>query len=117
MKERILYKLNSIIITLIFCIAIFIPFSIGVIENDKDVSEVEKRKLSKTPSIPTRGREIKKFPKLFDAYYSDHFGLRDWFAEYYKLVKYNLGDSPSKDVTIGKNGWLFLGSIKKGYKK
>jgi alginate O-acetyltransferase complex protein AlgJ len=54
---------------------------------------------------------------LFDKYYSDHFGLRELFNEYYKLIKFKLGDSPSNDVTIGKDGWLFLGSIKKGYKK
>ncbi len=117
MRERILYKLNSIIITLIFSITIFVPFSIGVIENDKDVSIIEKRKLSTFPKIEGDINDIKKFPKLFDTYYSDHFGLRDWFTEYYKLVKFNLGDSPSGDVTIGKDGWLFLGSIKKGYNK
>lgn len=117
MKERILYKLNSIIITLIFCIAIFVPFSIGVVEKDKDISEIEKRKLSKHPGMPKKVGDIKQFPKLFNTYYSDHFGLRDWFTKYYKLIKYNLGDSPSNDVTIGKDGWLFLGSIKKGYKK
>lgn len=115
MKERILYKLNSIITILIFCIAIYLPFSIGIIERDKDISEIEKRKLSKYPGIPQNLEDIKRFPKSFDTYYSDHFGFRDWFTEYYKLVKFNIGDSPSKDVTIGKNGWLFLGSIKKGY--
>jgi alginate O-acetyltransferase complex protein AlgJ len=117
MKVRILCNLNSIIITLIFSIAIFVPFSIGIVEKDKNVSVIEKRKLSTFPKIGGNINDIKKFPKLFDTYYSDHFGLRDWFTKYYKLVKFNLGDSPSNDVTIGKDGWLFLGSIKKGYNK
>lgn len=115
MKQRILYKVNSIITILIFSIAIFLPFSIGIIEKDMDISEIEKRKLFKFPEKPKDLNDIKKFPKLFETYYSDHFGLRDWFNEYYMFVKYNLGDSPSEDVTIGKDGWLFLGSIKKGY--
>ncbi len=113
MKERILYKLNSIVIVLIFCSAIYIPFTVGIIERDRGISLVEKRKLTKFPKISNKLKDIKSFPGLFDTYYSDHFGLRDWFTSYYKLVKYRLGDSPSKRVTIGKNGWLFLGSIKK----
>jgi len=116
-KISILYKFNSFIISLIFCLAIFIPFYIGIFEIDKEISKIEKRKLSQIPKMPKTIAEVKIFPKLFDTYYSDHFGLRDWFTEYYKVVKYSLGDSPSEDVTIGKNGWLFLGSIKKEYKK
>ena len=117
MRERILHKLNSIIITLVFSIAIFVPFSIGIFEKDKNISTIEKRRLSTFPKTEWNTNDIKQFPRLFDSYYSDHFGLREWMAEYYKLVKFNLGDSPSNDVTIGKDGWLFLGSIKKGYKK
>ena len=115
MKESILYKLNNFIIVLIFGIAIFTPFLTGIVEKDKTVAEIEKRKLSQLPAKPETAEDIKKFPQSFDDYYSDHFGLRNWFGKYYKLAKYSIGDSPSKDVTIGKNGWLFLGSIKIGY--
>ena len=117
MKESILYKLNNFIIVLIFGIAIFTPFLIGIVEKDKAVAEVEKRKLSQLPARPKTAEDIKKFPQSFDDYYSDHFGLRDWLTEYYKWAKYSIGDSPSENVTIGKNGWLFLGSIKKGYNR
>jgi hypothetical protein len=47
MKNNAIYKLNSYFISLIFCLAIFIPFSISVFKVDKEVSMVEKRKLSK----------------------------------------------------------------------
>ena len=117
MRERILYKLNSIIVTLLFSIAILTPLVISIAEDDKDISSIEKRKLSTFPEIGWTTNDIKKFPKLFDAYYSDHFGFREWLTKYYKLFKFSIGDSPSNDVTIGKDGWLFLGSIKKGYNK
>jgi len=117
MRERILYKLNSIVVTLLFSIAIFSPLFFGILEEDRDVSEVEKRKLSAFPKIGWNVNEIERFPESFDTYYSDHFGFRDWLTKYYKLVKFGIGDSPSDDVTIGKDGWLFLGSIKKGYTK
>ena len=113
---QILPKLNSLIISLLFCASIFIPFSIGILENDKEISEIEKRKLVQLPKIPKTIKDINKFPQLFDKYYADHFGLRYLFTEYYKLVKYSIGDSPSEDVTIGKNGWLFLGS-KRGHNR
>ena len=112
----VLHKLNSIIVVSLFSVAIFVPFFVGIIEKDKDISVLEKRKLAPFPRLE-KISDIRKFPKLFDEYYSDHFGLRNWFTHYYKLIKFNLGDSPSPDVTIGKEGWLFLGSIKRGYKK
>lgn len=117
MKESTLYRLNNIIITIIFIAAIFIPFSLGIVEKDKKVSKVEKRKFSQLPTIPETFEDIQIFPRLFEGYYSDHFGLRDWLTKHYKQAKFYMGDSASEDVIIGKNGWLFLGSIKKTYKK
>lgn len=116
MKDYALYKLINIIVVLIFSIVIFVPFIIGIIEKDKAISVTERRKLSTCPKVSFNLNSIQKFPELFDKYYSDHVGLRERFVKYYKLVKLILGDSPSDDVTIGRDGWLFLGSFKKGYK-
>ena len=113
MKEKFLYKLDRFIVSLLFTIAIFIPLIIGFFENDKVISEVEKRTLSQLPEVPQTSEEIKAFPQVFEKYYTDHFGLRELFINYYNLVKYRLADSPSEDVTIGKNGWL-LRFFKKG---
>ncbi len=111
------YKSISLIIILLFCASIFIPFLVGIWENDQAISKLEKRKLAQLPEFPKTIADINKFPQLFDKYYADHFGLRYLFTEYYKLVKYNISDSPSRDVTIGKNGWLFLGSTKRSYNR
>ncbi len=100
---------------LLFCSCIFIPFLLGIIEEDKNISEVEKRNLSAFPELHVTLQSIKNFPHLFNTYYADHFGLRDILVRAYKNCKFFLGDSPSEDVTIGKDGWYFLGSIKKGY--
>lgn len=102
---------------LIFCLAVFIPPLIGAYQKDKLYSQVEKRKLSKIPQLPPQNiKDFLLFPEMFESYFSDHFGLRNWFIKQYKSNKFHLGDSPSADITIGKNGWLFLGSIKHGYK-
>ena len=45
--------------------------------------------------MPKTIAEVKIFPKLFDTYYSDHFGLRNWFTKYYKVTllhKYQIKD-------------------------
>lgn len=115
MQHHISNKLNSYFISLLFCLIIYIPFFIGVFKVDKEISQIEKRTLSKPPELPVNIKDIEKFPTLFNRYYSDHFGLRDILTHYYKVFKYSIGDSPSEHVTIGKNGWLFLGSIKNGY--
>ena len=117
MKRRISHKLKNIVISVIFFIFVLIPFLIGIIEDDKMESLIEKRKLSKLPEIPKTIRDLKAYPATFDSYYSDHIGLRDWLARYYKLTKYSIGDSPSPDVTIGQDGWLFLGGIENGYSR
>lgn len=117
MRKYSLCKLDDIVVTLLFTTVIFASLFIGIVEKDKDVSTIEKRTLSKFPIIGWNTTDIKKFPKLFDSYYSDHFGFRDELIKYYKIFKFGIGDSPSNDVTIGKDGWLFLGSIKKGYNK
>ena len=112
MEKCFFYKLNSVIIALIFCLAIFIPFTISIYQKNIEISKIEKRKLSTVPKIPSTIKDIEIFPKLFDEYYSDHFGLRDWLVKYYKLVKYSMGDSPSKDVLLRKDGWMALSWIR-----
>ncbi|MFK8012903.1 MAG: hypothetical protein AB8B80_12740 [Marinicellaceae bacterium] len=110
------YKYN-IVLSILFCASIFTPLIIGVIEKDKKVSRYEKRNLYSLPSAPENAKDLEGFPQELDQYYSDHFGLRNWFTGMYRKVKFSLGDSPSEDVTVGQDGWLFLGSIKAGYKK
>ncbi len=115
MNHRALYKLNSILISLLFLVTIFASLIGGLIEEDSNVSTTEKRALASFPPFELRGGSIKRFPGLFDDYYADHFGGREWLSTTYRRIKLALGDSPSQDVTFGKDGWLFLGSVKHGY--
>lgn len=115
MNQSKLNKTYKIIVVIIFSAVIFSPFFIGLFQKDKKISGVENRALTKFPKINFTVHDIQKFPKSFDSYYLDHFGLRDWLIKNYKMAKYNLGDSPSNDVTLGKEGWMFLGSIKNNY--
>jgi len=118
MRERNLYRLNGIILTLIFCFFIFTPFIGGLIQQDKQVSNVEKRNLNPLPSMPASVAEFINFPRQFNLYYADHFGLREKLTKkYFKMINKLNGKSSVDDVTTGKDGWLFLGSIRPGYKR
>lgn len=116
MNEGILYKLEKAILIFIFSLSIYTPFFIGIIQDDKIVSSVEKRNLAKYPLLPESLKEFSEYPESFNTYYSDHFGYREVLTKVYFYFANKLGSRTSvDDVTIGQDGWLFLGSIKPGY--
>lgn len=118
MNERILYTVDKLILIFIFGCVIYIPLLVGVIQEDKMISRVEKRNLNKLPSIPESIQEFVKYPEAFNLYYSDHFGFREFFTKKYFKLKNKFSNSSSvDDVTFGQDGWLFLGSVKPGYHK
>lgn len=110
-------KFSNLVTMIGFCFVVFIPFTLGFIQADKKTSIAEKRKLTTLPKAPQTLSEIQNYPTGLASYYSDHFGLRDNFVKNYKRLKYSLGDSTSDNLTIGKDGWLFLGNIKDSYEK
>ncbi len=92
---------------------IYVPFLIGLIKEDKVTSSIERRNLAPFPSITT---DISRFTQEFNKYYSDHFGFRELFTKLYFKIENKINKSSSlDDVTIGKDGWMFLGGIKPGY--
>lgn len=118
MPVKILHKLDSIVITLIFCVSIFTPFTYSFIDDDKKVSIIEKRKLAPIPDTPYNGKDISDYPQKFNAYYADQFGFREWFYQIYNHLMLKIDRaSVSSDVTFGKDGWMFLGTLKPGYNK
>jgi hypothetical protein len=54
-------------------------------------------------------RLILRFPESFEAYYSDKLGLRDHLLRLHALRSLNVfHTSPTTDVRIGKDNWLFF---------
>jgi len=107
---------NPTILIIIFGFIIYTPLILGVIEKDKTTSQIEKRNLATLPKHPTNALEAHDFPTAFNAYYADHFGLRELFTKtYFKVINKINGQSSSDHVTFGADDWMFLGSIKPGY--
>ncbi len=116
MSEQLALKNINIILTIIFGLVIFTPLILSILQKDKATSQIEKRNLAPLPQLPKNISELIAFPSKFNTYYADHFGLRELFTKaYFKISNKLNGKSSSDDVTIGKDGWMFLGSIKPGY--
>lgn len=113
MIKRIAYKTDKTLLLFIFGLAIFTPLFVGVFQQDQLSSIIEQRELATFPAMPDSIKAIKQFPVAFNAYYSDHFGLREQFTAAYFSLVHKLGTEYSiGDVTFAEDGWMFLGNIK-----
>jgi alginate O-acetyltransferase complex protein AlgJ len=116
MNKCTIYKLEKLIILVIFLLSIYLPFIGSFVQKGKTVSSVENRNLAKLPDLPQSLRSFVDYPERFNAYYTDNFGFRDILTEtYYQITDKRVSKTQFDDVTFGRNDWLFLGSIKPGY--
>lgn len=92
-----------------FVVVIGAPLVAGLAGFDSGVKLVEKRRKSARPSPPTEMRQWALYPQQFDAYFKDHFGLRDPLIVGHHWIKRRLlRISPVPKAVIGRQGWLFL---------
>ena len=93
----------------------------------KDIAIVEKRALAPLPVISSASHDLaatwSAFPKAFEAYFNDHFALRNRLIHDYYLLKVNLFKQkifPTQRVLIGKDGWWFSaggGTVMEDYQR
>jgi hypothetical protein len=98
-------RLNDWLVIALFCLMLLTPFVTQVIGFSMD-STTENRTLAPFPKIESL-REIKFLPKMSESYVNDRFGLRKQLVHFNSLVRYRLGLSSTRDVVVGKDGWLF----------
>ena len=82
----------------------------ALIQPDRKLSKLENRKLKTYGEIDFKIKDFHNVPGEIDDYIKDQAFLKDSMFALYSRFKLSIGDSPSKDVTIGKDGWLYLGS-------
>lgn len=117
MKKWTWQKIDRAAYMLIFCLAIYIPLLIGLVQDNEASSTLENRALSKRPPLPTTSKSLQTYPDAFNAYYADHFGGREWLSKMYFRTVHARRARASDDVTVGLDGWLFLGGIKPHYQE
>jgi len=68
----------------------------------------ENRERSKQPPFPLTLKSLQKFPQEYSKYFNDNFGFRNALVRVNFFIKYKLlGASTSREVIVGKDGWLF----------
>jgi alginate O-acetyltransferase complex protein AlgJ len=70
--------------------------------------EAENRTLAPFPVLEPTWASIAAFPPAFDTWFQDHFAFRSTLVRWHGEVLYFwLRTSPSTQVTLGKDGWLY----------
>jgi hypothetical protein len=64
----------------------------------------ENRTMAPPPTLDAGPRQARR---QMDAWFNDHFGFRNPLVELHGRVAYRLGISTSRDVVLGRDGWLF----------
>lgn len=81
-----------------------------LIQQDRKFSMLENRKLKTYSKINFNIRNFHNIPSEIDDYVKDQAFSKDSLFSLYSRFKLSIGDSPTQDVTLGKDGWLYLGS-------
>jgi len=89
-----------------FVIAIATPMVVSFLQEDKAVSQSEKRQLQAWPLFD-EASSVRSYFNSINAYINDHFGFREELIELNNKIRYSLNESPVKTVIRGSGEWLF----------
>ncbi|MEO6709226.1 MAG: hypothetical protein ABI054_13270 [Planctomycetota bacterium] len=92
---------------LLFLIAPAIDFAL---HHDRTPGEMlENRSAAEFPRSPRSTLDWAGWPRAFEAWHDDHFGLRNTLVRSHnRLMIFGLGSSPSQRVLIGREHWIFV---------
>ncbi|MEJ5365514.1 MAG: hypothetical protein WHS86_10455 [Desulfosoma sp.] len=99
------------ILTATFVLALWLPL---VWTRTEPASLAERRTFAPFPQRPRTMEELVAFPKAFEKWFDDHFGLRHRLVQAYHLMTLAVGSSGSPRVLVGKDGWLYYTDPKDG---
>ncbi|MBB3808981.1 lysophospholipase L1-like esterase [Pseudochelatococcus contaminans] len=78
------------------------------VQEDGAALRGENRRLGALPAIPHTAEEWNSFPRRFEAFVNDHFGLRTALVRTHTDISTALLNRlPTDQVVAGKDGWLF----------
>lgn len=94
------------VLTLLFVVVIWLPLVVMVITPQKQVSELENRRLAEAPEF--NAEAPRQFADGFEQYFNDHFGFRQDLIHLFRLLEVKVFRvSQAGNVIFGKDGWLF----------
>ena len=97
-------------LTVLFLMVLFLPALMAGVSHEEAHGRLEeKRQLAKMPGLPEGIEATIAFPRQFEAYFNDHFKLREILIRSHNRLKIKLlKKSPQRDVLLGRNGWFFF---------
>jgi len=101
-------KSKNTLIIIIFLFSISIVLFGMMLKLNSFPQNNENRKLAELPSFKLEIKLLRNYPNNIINYFNDHFAFRNTFVRLNFLIRHNLfRESPSRQVVLGKNGWLF----------
>lgn len=99
-------KIFQRLLVIIFSVLLIFPASNQIFKYFHDIKNVENRALAEMPELQLS--YLDPFPAAFEAYYADHFFLRNRINKAWSVFNREfLGKSPTDQILIGGDGWLF----------
>ena len=108
MNQTLTRTISEIAFIMLFLTIVGSPPLLYILSSNKEWSDMEKRELASFPEAPKDFKTLLQFPKKFEDYYNDHFGLREVLIDrYHREMRKRFGQSSVPNVVTGKEGWYF----------
>ena len=105
-NETTMRRIANAALAAAFAVGIGLPCVGTLFHLDTGGLPGENRAMAPAPSL-AKGK-LKEYPQKAEAWFNDHFGLRNSLVLEHSLVALKVfGVSSSNDVAIGRDGWLF----------
>ena len=106
-------KTLKLIYVIVFFIIAFLP--IILMQFIKNNAQIEKRELAKMPDYIIDGKVNMNFPNEFESWFNDRMPFRSELLSFNNLLKSEFLKTPSSNVIVGNDGYLFYESESKDY--
>lgn len=101
-------RLSDAIVVGLFLGALSTPLGLNIAGGDGGDAEAENRTLAAWPELDGTWDAVGRWGNRFGHWFDDHFGLRSDLIRWYGISRYDwLKTSPSPNVMVGKDQWLF----------
>ena len=89
-----------------------LPAVVGLMVNDAEaLQHLENRRMASPPALSLLGESSKRYIEALDNYLKDHAGWRHTANQLYRKLRYYvLRDPPMENITIGRDGFVFMNS-------
>jgi hypothetical protein len=105
MHRRVAPLVSGTITVLVFAAVLLMPTFDGLTEDGAESREG--RKLAAAPVWPEDWQQLDGYPDAFEAWFADRFAGRQDLLDAYRRLMFGLGSSPTDQVVLGDDGWLF----------